>query len=112
VLDGELISLGDDGLPSFPRLSNRILHGHEGFAVTYVIFDVLAHDGESTMALPYSERRRILESLALHGPAWCTAEVFEDGGSIGATPSRGSFRAGVGPAAINELAAWPRRVAQ
>jgi bifunctional non-homologous end joining protein LigD len=29
VLDGELIALGDDGLPSFPRLSNRILHGHD-----------------------------------------------------------------------------------
>jgi len=63
VLDGELIALGDDGLPSFPRLSNRILHGHEDIHVTFVIFDVLAQDGESTMELPYAKRRGILEQL-------------------------------------------------
>jgi bifunctional non-homologous end joining protein LigD len=45
VLDGELIALGDDGLPSFPRVSERVLHGHEGIAISYVIFDVLACDG-------------------------------------------------------------------
>jgi bifunctional non-homologous end joining protein LigD len=27
VLDGELIVLGDDGRPSFPLLSQRVLHG-------------------------------------------------------------------------------------
>jgi bifunctional non-homologous end joining protein LigD len=32
VLDGELIALGDDGLPSFPRLSERVLHGWDGIA--------------------------------------------------------------------------------
>jgi ATP-dependent DNA ligase len=30
ILDGELTALGDDGLPSFPRLSERVLHGHGG----------------------------------------------------------------------------------
>jgi hypothetical protein len=33
VLDGELISLGDDGLPSLPRLSERALHGYAGIGV-------------------------------------------------------------------------------
>jgi bifunctional non-homologous end joining protein LigD len=79
VLDGELVALGDDGRPSFPRLSNRILHGHDGVAVTYIVFDVLACDGESTMALPYSERRAILERLGPKGAGWCTPEVFDDG---------------------------------
>jgi bifunctional non-homologous end joining protein LigD len=78
VLDGELIALGDDGLPSFPRLSERVLHGHEGIAVTYVIFDVLVHACESAMTLPYTERRQLLEQLDLNGPGWCTAEVFDD----------------------------------
>jgi bifunctional non-homologous end joining protein LigD len=50
VLDGELVAHGDDGRPSFPRLSNHILHGHDGITVTYVIFDILASDGEGTMA--------------------------------------------------------------
>ncbi len=78
VLDGELVAL-DDERPSFPRLSNRILHGHDGIAVTYVIFDVLVSDGVSTMAQPYEERRAILSHLELNGTAWCTPDVFDDG---------------------------------
>jgi bifunctional non-homologous end joining protein LigD len=31
------------------------------------------------MALPYSDRREILDGLHLRGPAWCTAETFDDG---------------------------------
>jgi bifunctional non-homologous end joining protein LigD len=81
-LDGELVGLGDDGLPSFPRLSARVLRGRDGIAVTFVVFDVLARDGRSTLEFAYSERRRILESLNLHGPAWCTAEVFDDGPAL------------------------------
>ena len=27
AVDGELIAFGDDGLPSFPRLCDRMLHG-------------------------------------------------------------------------------------
>jgi hypothetical protein len=52
VLDGELVAI-EDGRPSFPRLANRVLHGHDGIAITFVVFDVLASDGESTMALSY-----------------------------------------------------------
>jgi bifunctional non-homologous end joining protein LigD len=29
ALDGALIEFGDDGKPSFPRLCQRMLHGHE-----------------------------------------------------------------------------------
>src|SRR4051812_4137184 len=82
VLDGELVALGDDGLPSFPRLSNRVLHGHRDIAVAFVIFDVLAVAGESTMGLPYNERREILDGLELHGSAWCTADTFDDGHAL------------------------------
>ena len=82
VLDGELVALGENGLPSFPRLSERVLHGHDGIAITYVIFDVLVRRRQSTMHLPYLDRRRILESLDLHGPAWCTAETFDDGPAL------------------------------
>jgi ATP-dependent DNA ligase len=42
VLDGELVALGKDGLPSFPRLSDRVLHGRDGIPISYVVFDVLA----------------------------------------------------------------------
>ena len=79
ALDGELVAVDDDGRPSFPRLSNRVLHGHDGIVLTFVIFDVLAEDGKSTMALPYTARRSILERLDLHGASWCTPETFDDG---------------------------------
>jgi bifunctional non-homologous end joining protein LigD len=53
-----------------------------------VIFDVLARRRRSTMHLPYAERRRILEALGLHGPAWCTAETFDDGPALFAAVER------------------------
>ena len=43
------------------------------------VFDVLHLDGCSTRALPYRERRALLEELALDGPAWRTpASVVVD----------------------------------
>jgi ATP dependent DNA ligase domain len=69
VLDGELVAWGDDGLPSFPRLCERMLHRRSGVPVTYVVFDVLEVAGLSTMLQPYSERRGILEALDLDKPA-------------------------------------------
>jgi bifunctional non-homologous end joining protein LigD len=68
ILDGELVALGDDGLPSFPRLSERVLRSHDGIAVTYMIFDVLACDGHSVMASSYAD--------------FCTAEAFDDGEAL------------------------------
>src|ERR671932_539599 len=41
LLDGELVSLGDDGRPSFPALSRRVLHGRLSIPVVLMIFDVL-----------------------------------------------------------------------
>jgi bifunctional non-homologous end joining protein LigD len=82
VLDGELVALGDDERPSFPRLSRRLLHGREGIPVTYVVFDVLAQNGVRVMHLPYERRRRILEELELQGPAWCTPDRFDDGEAL------------------------------
>jgi bifunctional non-homologous end joining protein LigD len=79
VLDGEVVAIDDDGRPSFPRLANRILHGHGGIGIIYVIFDVLACDGHATITLPYRERRAILERLALAAAEWCTTDVYEDG---------------------------------
>jgi bifunctional non-homologous end joining protein LigD len=82
ILDGELIALGDDGLPSFPRLAERVLHGRNGIEVTYMIFDVLACDGHSVMENTYAERRGVLEELDLYGAGFCTAENFSDGEAL------------------------------
>ncbi len=80
VLDGEIVALGADGRPSFSRLQHRMgLSSPRKIAqvggeipATYIIFDVLYHDGRLCIDLPYSDRRRILMALALSGPAWQT----------------------------------------
>ena len=59
-----------------------MLHRRPGVAVTYLVFDVLAVEGYSTMALPFRERRALLEELDVTGPAWQTPPVFEDGEAL------------------------------
>ena len=86
VLDGELIALGDDGLPSFSRLQSRmhldrphdIARKAAEIPVVYVIFDVLAIDGTDTLALPHEQRRHLLEELVEPGPTWQLAGVHHD----------------------------------
>jgi bifunctional non-homologous end joining protein LigD len=82
VLDGELVAFGDDGRPSFPLLSARVLHGKRTIPVKLMVFDVLGVDGHSVMANPYADRRTLLESLDLEGPAWSTPENFDDGEAL------------------------------
>jgi bifunctional non-homologous end joining protein LigD len=73
TLDGELVCLRDDGRPDFAQL-RRHLAGRAWNALPAMlqIFDVLHLDGCSTRALPYRERRGLLDELALDGPAWRT----------------------------------------
>jgi bifunctional non-homologous end joining protein LigD len=80
VLDGELVAFGEDGLPSFERLQQRIHQTDEAVVrrrmkshpVTYVIFDLLYLDGHDLTAEPYVRRRELLEGLELSGPSWQT----------------------------------------
>ncbi|MCC7364516.1 MAG: DNA ligase D [Dehalococcoidia bacterium] len=80
VLDGEIVAPDADGVPRFERLQQRmnlakpndIRRRVADTPVVYMIFDLLYLDGRSTMQLPYTERRRLLEGLALTGPCWQT----------------------------------------
>jgi bifunctional non-homologous end joining protein LigD len=75
-LDGEIVAFDAAGRPSFEALQGRMavnsLRRARGLAaqipVAYMIFDVLVLDDQVTMALPYDERRRLLESLPLQPP--------------------------------------------
>jgi bifunctional non-homologous end joining protein LigD len=89
VLDGEIVAFDEEGRPSFERLQAR-MHLASDSAVrrrmrdipaTYVIFDLLYLDGHTTMALPYEERRTLLERLELEGPAWRTPSYHRGEGS-------------------------------
>ena len=82
VLDGELVAFNEDGPPWFPDVCRRLLHGDGSVSIVYMVFDVLAVDGESTMELPYRKRRELLESLRLDGPWWRTPDVFKDGQAL------------------------------
>jgi hypothetical protein len=84
VLDGELVALGEDGWPDFPLVCDRLLNGKGRIPLTFVVFDVLEHEGQDTTRLPYSERRSLLESLGLDEPCWQTSPAFDDGEAVSA----------------------------
>jgi bifunctional non-homologous end joining protein LigD len=78
VLDGEIVTFDESGRPSFGRLQQRMHVASEAavrrlsksIPAVYMIFDLLYLDGHSTMALPYVDRRRLLDGLELEGASW------------------------------------------
>jgi bifunctional non-homologous end joining protein LigD len=80
MLDGEIVAFDERGAPSFELLQRRMHLTSDSeirrlarqAPVTYVIFDLLYLEGQSTMELPYHERRALLEQLNCNGPAWRT----------------------------------------
>jgi bifunctional non-homologous end joining protein LigD len=73
TLDGELVCLRPDGRPDFGRLRHRLTGSTiRRRPAILQAFDLLHLDGRSTRVLRYSERRSLLEELALDGPAWRT----------------------------------------
>jgi bifunctional non-homologous end joining protein LigD len=84
LLDGEIVALSEEGWPDFEALQNR-MHVRDAtaagrlaavFPVTYLAFDVLHADGRPLFDAPYSQRRALLEGLALNGPRWQTPPSF------------------------------------
>jgi bifunctional non-homologous end joining protein LigD len=82
AVDGELVAFGSDGLPSFPRLCDRILHGKHRIEVMLVVFDVLAVDARPVHRRPYWERRQLLGQLQLDGDRWSTTPSYTDGEAL------------------------------
>jgi bifunctional non-homologous end joining protein LigD len=89
VLDGEIVMLDESGRPSFEQLQPRMHVASDAVArrlaqerpVVLMLFDVLWLDGHSTLPLPYTDRRKLLEQLALSGPAWQTPPSTRGGGA-------------------------------
>ncbi len=107
VFGGELVAFAD-GVPYFPLVCERLLHGHRDVALTFVVFDVLELDGEVVMdrpchrdvALtfvvfdvleldgevvmdrPFAHRRRLLDELELRLGPWFVADALEDGAAL------------------------------
>ncbi len=80
VLDGEIVAINEDGRPDFGLLQKRMGVTRPNDArrrmkdtpAHYFAFDLLYLNGHSTTELPYVERRKLLEALALEGPNWKT----------------------------------------
>ncbi|MEA2656380.1 MAG: bifunctional non-ous end joining protein LigD [Chloroflexota bacterium] len=87
ILDGEIVALDEKGRPSFEEIQQRMGLTSESevrrkmkvVPVTYMIFDLLWHDGRSLLTQKYLERRRSLAQLKLAGDSWQTPP-FEEGG--------------------------------
>lgn len=87
LLDGEIVAL-EGGRPSFKALQAR-MHANAGKArqlskrapVTYLIFDVLQHDGKPLGGESYQRRREVLEALGLVGPHWHVSPSYPASGA-------------------------------
>lgn len=92
LLDGEIVALEKDGRPSFSALQTRMptprgvrrgrIWDPHRYSIQYMVFDVLHCDGRSTCPLAYAERRAVLESLSLNGPAWQVPPAHPDGPAL------------------------------
>lgn len=66
VLDGEMVVASKNGVPDFGALQRLIKNGGEG--LNYVVFDLLALDGEDLRDLPLTERKNKLKNLVKNAP--------------------------------------------
>lgn len=85
VLDGEVVAFRD-AKPSFNTLQTRMHVTDPADAarraaitpVVFVAFDLLHLDGHDTMALPFVNRRALLEQLSDDDPCWTVCEQHGD----------------------------------
>ncbi|GAA4982128.1 RNA ligase family protein [Pseudonocardia tropica] len=90
VLDGELVTLDERGRPDFGLLQHRMHLAHPAAEllgqtpVQYIVFDVLRHNGDSLLAVPYRERREVLAGLGLdaRGALRVPANFVDTPGSV------------------------------
>jgi ATP-dependent DNA ligase len=81
VLDGEIVIRGRSGREDFDALQQRIHPARsrierlaEETPASYVVFDLLANDGEALLERPFAERRAALERL-LRERAFASAPI-------------------------------------
>ncbi len=65
IVDGEVVALGEDGLPDFSLLQE--LTTNSSARLQYQAFDLLHLDGRSLLRVPLEDRKALLRSVLRHG---------------------------------------------
>lgn len=108
IVDGELAVFTGD-LLDFGAVLGRLRAGRwrvatlaEAHPASVLLFDVLRLDGVDLRAEPYSERRAVLDSLALP-PGWVRTPVSQDGPAAAAAASLEHGLEGVVAKRVNSI---------
>jgi bifunctional non-homologous end joining protein LigD len=107
VLDGEIVALGRNGVPSIAALQQRMRtpvpsSGAVGaLPVRFYVFDLLYLDGTDLMPLPYAERRDALQRLDLTGDTVDTPPYWT--GDAGAAVLAAARELGLGGVIAKQL---------
>ena len=89
VLDGEVVALGPDGRPSFGLLQQRMhLRGRDrvdrarrATPVHFMVFDLLALDGQSLVAMPLEDRLALLDEVLVPSRTIVRSDVIPGRGT-------------------------------
>ncbi|MGH9869580.1 MAG: non-homologous end-joining DNA ligase [Candidatus Polarisedimenticolia bacterium] len=104
ILDGEIVALDANGVPSFHALQNRaqlktpreIEAADRSEQVVYYVFDLLHFAGINTRNAPYKERRRHLTQCLLPSPLVQLVHGWDDGEALHAAAVENGFEGVVG----------------
>lgn len=75
TLDGEVVALDEAGVPNFGLMQNRA----RSTRIEFWAFDILQLDGRSLLRAKYSDRRKLLETLAKGGGLIVPEQLSGDG---------------------------------
>jgi bifunctional non-homologous end joining protein LigD len=88
ILDGEIVALDENGIPSFQRIQQRLGLQRESdirkaealIPVYYYVFDILYARGFDLRGVPLHSRRRMLEQLLVPTEGLLLLDAFDEGG--------------------------------
>ncbi|MEH7374936.1 ATP-dependent DNA ligase [Neobacillus drentensis] len=79
VLDGELIVPDSAGKPDFEAMMSRFMSSKDKSPVSFVVFDVIQHEGDRITKLPLLERKEILAELVPNDSVLIAKSQFIEG---------------------------------
>lgn len=96
VIDGEIVAFDEAGRPSFEQLQARMHQRNQAaiaqltssVPVTFMAFDILHLDDDSTVSRSYLERRELLETTFTPGYRWEVPVWFADNAELALDSSR------------------------